>query len=743
MRFCLKRIASLLLVVIITTWGHADPMSEQLQKRLAMGEKPNRLIHEHSPYLLQHAFIPVDWFPWGDEAFAKAKAENKPIFLSIGYSTCHWCHVMAHESFENPEIAALLNKWFVSIKVDREERPDIDQIYMAVTQAMTGSGGWPMSVFLMPDRSPFYAGTYFPPESRYGRPGFIDILTSLHQAWENRRADIENVAGQMISDLGKSAAEKGDSGVDPDISDKAFRLFDKDFDTVNGGFGTAPKFPRPVVLNFLFQYWHRTDNEKSRNIVLSTLKHMAHGGIYDHLGGGFHRYATDRGWREPHFEKMLYDQAQLANTYLDAYLITGDETFSATAEDIFNYVLRDMTSPEGGFYSAEDADSEDPYAPGEHGEGAYYLWTADEINRVLETRDAEIFTYCYGVKDGGNAPEDPQGEFKGKNILFLAHSAEEGANRFNIPIEGIQNSLQKSKQILSAKRSTRVKPHLDDKIITAWNGLMIGALARGGMILKQPRLLEAASKAAEFIKSVMYGENKALFRRYRRGSSGLAGQLDDYAFLINGLIELYQASQDPDWLEWTVQLTDKEIELFWDQKQKGFFDSVQDSSLPVRMRGHYDGAEPSGNSIAAMNLLQVGMLTGNDKWISMGKETIESFSSIINKFPDALPQMLCAINLTREKPRQMVIAGLPGRGDTSRMMNAVLSTYAPEMIVLLADGSKNQKILEKYLPVIQSMEMINKKATAYVCQDFTCQIPVNDVDALLSQIGKKRSTTIE
>ncbi|MDH3328162.1 MAG: thioredoxin domain-containing protein [Desulfobulbaceae bacterium] len=718
-------------------------MNEKIQKKLAMGEKPNRLIHEQSPYLLQHAFNPVDWYPWGEEAFAKAKEENKPIFLSIGYSTCHWCHVMAHESFDNPEIAAVLNKWFVSVKVDREERPDIDQIYMTVTQAMTGSGGWPMSVFLMPDGSPFYAGTYFPPESRYGRPGFVDILTSLHQAWVYKRADIENVASQMISDLERSTGKTGGSRVDSDISDKAFHLFDKDFDADNGGFGMAPKFPRPVVLNFLFQYWHRTDNEKSRDIVLSTLENMAGGGIQDHLGGGFHRYATDRGWREPHFEKMLYDQAQLANSYLDAFIITGNDIFADTAGDIFNYLLRDMTSREGGFYSAEDADSEDPYNPGKHGEGAFYLWTAAEINVLLDIRSAEIFTFCYGVEANGNAHEDPQGEFKGKNILYLDKSAEQAATRFNLSVEEIKNSLQKSKQILFAKRSTRVKPHLDDKVITAWNGLMIGALARGGIILKQPRFLEAAAKAAGFIKSVMCAENGTLARRYRQGSSGLAGQLDDYAFLISGLVELYKASQDPDWLEWAVQLTERKIELFWDKTRKGFFDSIQDPSLPVRMRGHYDGAEPSGNSIAAMNLLQVGMLTGNDKWISMGKETIESFSSIINKFPVALPQMLCAINLTREKPIQVVIAGLPGRGDTSRMMNAVLSTYAPEMIVLLADGNNNQKVLEKYLPVIKSMEMINKKATAYVCQDFTCQIPVNDIDVLLSQIGKKKSAITE
>jgi len=734
MSLFLKRIVSLLLVFIVSTWAYADSLPEQTQKRLAMGEKPNRLIHEHSPYLLQHAFNPVDWYPWGDEAFARAKAENKPIFLSIGYSTCHWCHVMAQESFENPEIAALLNKWFISVKVDREERPDIDQIYMTVTQAMTGSGGWPMSVFLLPDGSPFYAGTYFPPQSRYGRPGFADILTSLHNAWENRRTDVEIAARQMIDELKKGANRTGDKGISPDIQDKAFHLFEQDFDAVNGGFGTAPKFPRPVVLEFLFQYWHRNKNKQSREMVLSTLVHMARGGVYDHLGGGFHRYATDRAWREPHFEKMLYDQAQLANIYLDAFLITGNRFFADIAEDIFDYILRDMTAPEGGFYSAEDADSEDPYNPGQHGEGAFYLWTADEINRLLDVRTAEIFIYCYGVQADGNAPEDPQGEFKGKNILYLAHSVEEAASRFNLPVKEIINSLQQGKKILYTKRSARVKPYLDDKIITAWNGLMIAALARGGAILDQPRLLSAAEKAAAFIREEMWTENQSLVRRYRQGISGLAGQLDDYAFLINGLMELYQASQNPEWLQWAVQLTEKKIELFWNESQQGFYDSVQDRTLPVRMRGHYDGAEPSGNSVAAVDLVRIGRVTASEKWQDMAEKTLISFSSIMNQYPDALPLMLTAGSLISNKPKQVIIAGSPERVDTEKMIRTAWSVYDPGMTVLLADGGKNQETLAEYLPFIHSMGMINNRATAYVCYNFSCRKPVNEVESLLSQI---------
>ncbi|MDW7771837.1 MAG: thioredoxin domain-containing protein [Desulfobulbaceae bacterium] len=699
-----------------------------------MKDKPNRLIREQSPYLLQHAFNPVDWYPWSDEALAKAKTENKPIFLSVGYSTCHWCHVMAHESFEDPAVAELLNKWFVAIKVDREERPDIDQIYMAATQAMTGGGGWPMSVFLLPDGSPFYAGTYFPPKGKYGRPGFQDLLTSLHDAWLHKRSDIENVARQMIIEMENSAGAGAESGVDSDAATRTFQFYNADFDTVHGGFGTTLKFPRPVVLDFLLQYWHRNGNTDARDMVVSTLVHMARGGIYDHLGGGFHRYATDRGWREPHFEKMLYDQSQLANIYLDAFLITRAQMFGAVASDILEYVRRDMTAPEGGFYSAEDADSEDPYCPGKHGEGAFYLWTEDEVKSLLDPRAAEIFSYCYGVLEGGNAPEDPQGEFIGRNILYMAHSMEEAGTRFNIPVEELKKILQQAKQILYDQRSKRTKPHLDDKIITAWNGLMIGAFARGSIILGQPHLLDTAAAAAAFLKSSMLNEDHTLCRRFRNGTSGLPGQLDDYTFLVRGLLELYQAGRDPQWLELAVQLTGKMIEMFWNDSRKGFYDSVQDPSLPVRMRGHYDGAEPSGNSMAAMNLLRLALLTGNDDWRERAEETMESFGSIINMYPDALPLMLCAGMMNREKPTQVVVAGPPARKDTLAMITGAFSVYDPGMIILHADGSRNQEFLAKYLPFIKSMEMVADKATAYVCRDFTCKMPVTEIDALVSQL---------
>lgn len=730
-----------ILIICITVLSFLSPdiraaqLDETIAKRLKMGEKPNRLIGEQSPYLLQHAFNPVDWYPWGDEAFAKAKAENKPIFLSIGYSTCHWCHVMAEESFENPEIAAILNKWFISIKVDREERPDIDQIYMTVTQAMSGSGGWPMSVFLFPDRSPFFAGTYFPSQSKYGSPGFADILTVLHDAWENKRADLENVAGTMIKELEKVSSVKSDGVIAKDIHEKAFTIFHDDFDEVDGGFGLAPKFPRPVVLDFLLQYWHDSKNEKALDIVLKTLESMRRGGVYDHLGGGFHRYATDKKWRVPHFEKMLYDQAQLANTYLDAYLITKDKKFAKTAEEIFEYVLRDMTDKDGGFYSAEDADSLDPYNPEKKSEGAFYLWTAKDINKHLEPFDAKIFSYSYGIGPDGNVPEDPTGEFKGKNILYLAGTEKEAASYLDSSLRAILDSTNSSRQVLLNVRDARERPHLDDKVITAWNGLMIGALARGGIILDKPEYLEASARAAQFIKSRMY-TNNTLDRRYRNGESGLPGQLDDYAFLINGLLELYTISHDPKWLDWSIELTEKKIELFWNEERGGFFDSIKDTSLPVRIRGYYDGAEPSGNSIAAHNLYTLALITDNNKWKRMAAKTIDSFSSIVNEHPDALPKMLQIAAMTGKKPRQVIIAGRKEDVAVLEMLKAVQSVYSPGLIVLIADGEENQEALEKHQDFIKYVSMINNKATAYVCQDFTCKMPVNTTKALLEQLDK-------
>jgi len=738
----LKRIASLFLVLMVSTWCQAAPVNEMIQKRLAMGDKPNRLINEKSPYLLQHAFNPVDWYPWGEEALEKARREDKPIFLSVGYSTCHWCHVMEEESFENTEIAAILNRWFVCIKVDREERPDIDQLYMSATQAMTGSGGWPMSVFLFPDGKPFYAGTYFPSQAMYGRPGFTDVLVSIHQAWENKRSDLKEVASHLVDELKKRSEKAGNGKLDQEIAGHAYHEFEKDFDPAYGGFGTAPKFPRPVQFNFLLRYWHRTGNEQARDMVLQTLQFMEKGGIWDHIGGGFHRYSTDTQWLVPHFEKMLYDQAQIANSYLDAYLITGDRQYQETATAIFTYVLRDMTAPEGAFYSAEDADSEDPYNPGNKKEGAFYLWTEKEIRDLLTKEDADIFCSRYGVEKNGNVPTDPTGEFKGKNILHLVRTIEETAKIHGGTVDEVTESLNRSVKELLKIRSTRIRPHLDDKVLVSWNGLMIGALARGSVMLHDRHLLNSAKKAALFIKNSLYDSNgKTLKRRYRDGESGLAGQLDDYAFLVHGLIELYQAEQDPQWLEWALDLTGKQIELFWDRNLGGFFDSVENPALPFRMKGNYDGAEPTGNSIAAMNLLILGGATFNGEWLEMGRRCIEVFAPAMKDHPTMLPQMLCAWDQSLSKPQQVVISGQPDNKDTKAMLETVFSSYEPGRVVLLADDGLNERLLARYLSFIGDMGMIDGKATAYVCQDFTCQMPVHTVDDLKNLLDKNRAKT--
>ena len=724
--------ASLMFVIPVTTYSGEgeNPIDKEIQRRLAMGDKPNRLIEQKSPYLLQHAFNPVNWLPWGEEAFAKAAAEDKPVFLSIGYSTCHWCHVMAHESFEDPAVAALLNKWFISIKVDREERPDIDQMYMAATQALSGSGGWPMSVFLLPDGSPFYAGTYFPPTSSQYRPGFSELLTALHEAWQEKRGDLEQSAQELVAALKVDNKEKHDV-LKADIVKRAFWLFAQDNDPTYGGFSQAPKFPRPAVLQFLFNYYHLTGEAKPRDMALHTLQKMASGGIYDHLGGGFHRYSVDKRWFLPHFEKMLYDQSQLAHVYLDAFLITEDGHYSQIARQIFDYLLRDMLSPDGAFYSAEDADSQDPYSPGEDGEGAYYLWTEEDISARLGNDDALLFNYCYGVSSGGNVSQDPLQEFTGRNILHRAYSPEEAAEHFQMDSRIVERSLAQSRDILFQARSTRKRPHLDDKIITGWNGLLIGALARGSRLLQDPALLDHAKQAATFIKNHLYeADSQTLHRRYRAGASGLSGQLDDYAWLAAGLIELYQASQEPHWLKWAIALTKRQIELFWDETGGFFYDSVADKSVTVRMRTMYDGAEPAANSTAASNLIRLGHIRNQNDWQEMAKRLIESFGTTINKYPQALPLMLSAWQTLHAKPMQVVIAGTRGAEDTASLVRVADRHLPPNSQFFLADGGENQRFLSEKLPFMENVGTMGGKAAAYVCVNFTCSLPVSSPQGL-------------
>src|SRR5579884_1211951 len=572
----------------------------------------NRLAQEKSPYLLQHANNPVEWYPWGQEAFDKARAEDKPIFLSVGYSTCHWCHVMEHESFESPDIAEVLNRHFVPVKVDREERPDVDHMYMTFVQASTGSGGWPMSVFLTPDLKPFFGGTYFPPDNRYGRPGFAAVLDHLANAWRNDRARILQSSEAVIEQLRSGMQISGPGGIaDKSLCDSGFHAFRRMFDANKGGFGTAPKFPRPAVLSFLLRYAERMGVPEATDMVLKTLRAMADGGIHDHIGGGFHRYSVDERWFTPHFEKMLYDQAQLAISALEAYQITRDHLFAEIARDIFTYVLRDMTSPEGAFYSAEDADSVlDPAQPHVKGEGAFYVWSKAELSAALEPAALEWFCYAYGVRDDGNVRDDPHGEFRGRNILYQAHTAEETAARFDAAVEDVRAALENARAALLRARSRRVRPHLDDKIITAWNALMISAFAKGAQILNDASYERAARRAAEFIIGRMFDpQQKALLRRYRDGDASIPGFLDDYAFFIQALLDLYEADFVPERLLLASELANQMRVLFEDQEYGGFFSTrAGDSNLILRMKDDYDGAEPSGNSIAASVLIRLARI---------------------------------------------------------------------------------------------------------------------------------------
>ncbi|HIJ89963.1 MAG TPA: thioredoxin domain-containing protein [Deltaproteobacteria bacterium] len=710
-------------------------MQTCIDRQRNQGENPNRLVTEKSPYLLQHAFNPVAWFPWGDAAFFLARKENKPIFLSIGYSTCHWCHVMAHESFENQVVARLLNENFICIKVDREERPDLDQIYMAAVQALSGRGGWPMSVFLTPDLQPFYGGTYFPPLTRHGLPGFIEVVEAIHDAWQNRPEKMLEVAFQITEHLRRKATDTGPGKIESEIFTKAFQQIAAEYDAEFGGFGHAPKFPRPVLFNFLLRHAARTGEPQALNMTYVTLRKMAAGGIYDHLGGGFHRYSVDGQWRVPHFEKMLYDQAQMAIGYLEAFQMGQDPFYANVAQDILDYVLRKMTSPEGGFYSAEDADSIQSGNPEVHGEGLFYLWTGEEIGAILGKKHGEIFSFHYGVLEMGNALADPHEEFAGKNILYVAHPLEETASRFRMPEEELSRLLERSRQKLHAVREQRPRPQLDDKIITSWNGHMISALARAAQLLGEKRYLVAAERAAIFIRAKLYDlDSGTLFRRYRDQEAGLAGQLDDYAFLVNGLLDLYEAGFDLAWLQLAIALTEKQIALFADEVQGGFFEtSGSDHSVLVRLKADYDGAEPTGNSVSALNLLRLARITGNDEWLRRAETTIEAFAGRLNDYPSILPQMLVAHDFRLSTSRQFVVVGKLGRPDTEIMLAMIRKRFLPGKVVLLADGGKDH-FLKQHQPVLAELPVQENKTTVYLCENFNCHLPINDLAELATRL---------
>jgi uncharacterized protein YyaL (SSP411 family) len=713
------------------------------EKQKIVTTKPtftNRLAKEKSPYLLQHQHNPVDWYPWGPEAFEKAKKEKKPIFLSIGYSTCHWCHVMEHESFEEEATAKLLNEHFVPIKVDREERPDVDKVYMTFVQATTGSGGWPMSVWLTPDLKPFIGGTYYPPEDRGGRPGFKTVLKKIADGWKNDSDGIvkhgEDVAKQL-KEFAASTASKTEVTAKAALYGGLNQLA-KRFDDEHGGFGDAPKFPQPSIINFLLRMSVRKglgatpeseerDRALARKMALFTLEKMAAGGMHDHLGGGFHRYSVDTFWHVPHYEKMLYDQGQLARAYTDAYQLTRDNHWKKAARDVLDYVIRDMTDKEGGFYSAEDADSLPAADAKEKTEGAFYVWTKAELDQVLGD-DAEVFNRFYGVEADGNSPRgsDPLGELKGKNTLIQRMDTTALAKLLKKTEAEVEQSLERSRKKLFELRAKRPRPHLDDKIIVAWNGLMISAFARAAQVFDEPKYLQAAQASARFIKAKLWKDG-ALIRSFRHEPSKIAGFADDYAALIAGLLDLYEADFDTGWLQWALDLQAKMDAQFYDKEHGGYFQTPPDQSdVLFRSKEDYDGAEPTPSSLAAGNLLRLAQLTGSKEFRDRAEKTIKSVGDQLDKLPSAMSQMLCAVDLSVAKSRQVVVAGPAAGIDTAALLKEVRTVFAPNQLVLLADAGAGQAWLGKKLEALQGMGTLQGKAAAYVCENYVCQAPETD-----------------
>ncbi len=679
--------------------------------------KPNRLALEKSPYLLQHAFNPVDWYPWGSEAFEKAKREDKPIFLSSGYSTCHWCHVMEKESYEDEEVAGLMNRVFVSIKIDREERPDIDAIYMKVCQAMTGSGGWPLNIIMTPDKKPFFAATYIPKESKFGRQGMLQIIPQVRDIWKKNRGGAEALASQIISSL-KDEEEPGEE-LKEDVLHAAYEQLLEKFDEQHGGFGGAPKFPTPHNLTFLLRYWKRTGDMMALRMVERTLTAMSMGGIYDHVGYGFHRYSTDARWLVPHFEKMLYDQALLAMAYIEAYQATGNEEFKRTACEVFTYVLRDMTSPEGGFYSGEDADSEGA-------EGKFYFWTEGDIDSALGNESGFI-KKVFGINSSGNFRDEGN---EGKNIPYLPKTLSELALDLKLPVDTIRRRTVDAKKKLFEYRKERVHPGKDDKILTDWNGLMIAALAKGAQAFDKPEYADAARKASDFILSRMRGTDGRFYHRYRDGEPAVMAFLDDHAFFVWGLIDLYESTFQVSYLMAALEITDIMIEHFQDKEKHGLYFTADDAEeLILRKKEIYDGAVPSGNSVAMLNLLRLGKMTGKAGFEEKAAQIGRAFSNTIRKAPGAYTQMMVALDFALGPISEVVIAGNKGAEDTKIMLAALRREFIPGKVVVLRPVQDPEIIgIAEYTG---NMTSIDGRATAYVCRNYGCRLPVTDAGEML------------
>ena len=718
---------SVTLVITVTCFSLFSFAKSEVNQN---GKKMNRLQHENSPYLLQHADNPVEWYPWGEEAFEKARKEDKPVLLSIGYSTCHWCHVMEHESFEDDEVAALMNETFISIKVDREERPDIDNIYMTVCQLLSQGGcGWPLNVIMTPDKKPFYAATYVPKQSRYGRLGMMELVPRIGEVWKNNREEIlksADSATQSLAIATDPTRVQASEELDGTTLKKTFQQLESRYDPVHGGFGQRPKFPTPHNMLFLLRYGQRTGNQKAIDMVTKTLESMSNGGIFDHVGFGFHRYSTDTEWLVPHFEKMLYDQALLALAYTEAYQLTRNKSFKKTAEQIFTYVLRDMTSPEGGFYSAEDADSE-----GE--EGKFYLWTEREILEILGNDEGSLIINIYNTAPDGNFVDEVSGEKPGTNILHLNKNPDQAAMALGISRDEMDIRLEQSRQKLFDIREKRIHPSKDDKIITDWNGLMIAALAKAGRVFGSSVYTDAAEKAAKFINTSLTRDGR-LLHRYRNGDAAILANVDDYTFFIMGLLELYETTFNTEYLKEAINLNDQMIKYFWDDKNFGFFFSPSDGEeLLVKQKEIYDGAVPSGNAVAMMNLLKLSRITADTKYENYANELATAFSTTLNGSPISHTMFMSGLDFAVGPSYEIVITGKKGAPDTEKMISTLREKYVPNKVVLFKD--ENSVDITGIAPYTKAQKVIDGAATSYVCLNFVCKLPTTDPQKMLELLN--------
>ena len=681
---------------------------------------PNRLINETSPYLLQHAHNPVDWYAWGDDALQRAKEEDKPILLSIGYSACHWCHVMERESFENEEIASIMNEHFINIKVDREERPDLDSVYMSAVQALTGSGGWPMTVFLTPEGKPFYGGTYFPPVDSRGMPGFPRVLLAMNEAYHSKRDDVTKATDQLLSHLQhESQPSTSLDPLIPDILHQAYQVLTQNFDFENGGIGLAPKFPQPMTYEFMLHYYHLAKSSRTLEMVEMTLKKMAFGGIYDQIGGGFHRYSTDTYWLVPHFEKMLYDNALLSRLYLHAYQATGQPLYRRIVEETLDYVLREMRNSSGGFYSTQDADSEGK-------EGEFFVWTRQEIESVLGSEAGSLIGRYYGVTESGN--------FEAKNILNVPQEPEHFAADAGISLDELQEAIRKARPLLLEAREQRVHPGRDEKILSAWNGLMMRSFAEAAAVLRRDDYKQAALDCASFLLGSLRVDGR-LLRTYKDGRASLKGYLEDYAFVAHGLLALYEATFDARWLAEGRSTVDSMIQLFWDESEKAFYDTGTDhEALIVRPRDVFDNATPCGSSVAVDVLLHFSILTGDNEYASKASTALRSMHRYLAQAPQGMGHWLTALDFYLSTPKEVVIVGMESDPATQALVDVAFGRYLPNKVIVGNDPSRST-LNPVEIPLLKDRGMTDGLPTAYVCENYVCRLPVTEPEALAGQLG--------